>query len=408
MPGQAITMLQTRLDQITEQDVNRFVADTRLPESAVLDYKRDFDLSSSKGKKAFLADVCAFANNGGGHIIVGVDELRDEGEEKTGLPVAPPRGAKAFNKSVAEDVVHASIEPRIGSFVEIQPVPGQWGDGPIYVVRVQRTWNPPHCVTSGDQRTYYRRSGTKSEPMTTDQIRDAFVGAADLGERIARFHLDRVQRVVDGGTTFPLSDNAESRGRTIVHVVPLSYFASGDRLALDNVPTLKPSRRCSGWDPPIPNFDGKIAYAGKPVADSHIQLFRNGVVELVDTGIVAEWKGEQALNPNHVESEVLHALEQASTFFESQAELHAPYAMHLTLVDVKGSVIPATEMRDTRHAHPIELDRLSFPDLRIDDVTGDLPTLLRPLFDILWQAGGRNRSFNYDPETGEYKNGWMR
>jgi len=245
-------MLHAPLDQITEQDVDRFVANAKLPESAVLDYKRDYDLRSSKGKKAFLADVCAFANNGGGHIIVGVDELRDEEDLKTGLPAAPPRGAKTFDKSIAEDVLHASVDPRIGSFVEIQAVPGQWEEGPVYVVRVRRTWNPPHCVTTGDQRTYYRRSGTKSEPMTTDQIRDAFVGTADLGKQIRAFHRDRVQRVLDGKTTFVL---AESNGRSIVHVVPLSFFASGDRLPLDNVPQLSPSSGEGGTWSPVPNFE---------------------------------------------------------------------------------------------------------------------------------------------------------
>ncbi len=400
-------MLKKPIDHISALDINQFASQAVLPETAILDYKRDYDLSNSKGKKGFLADICAFANNGGGHILVGIDEARDEKNQKTGLPENPPRGAKAFNKSVAEDVIHSSIDPRLGSFVKIQAIHDKWQDGPVYVIHVQKTWNPPHCVTSSEQRTFYRRSGTKSEPMNLDQIRDSFVESLTLGERIRSFHRERVRSVLSGGTTFfPLEGNHSSKGRTIVHVIPLSFFASGNRLNLDNVPSMKASRKGDTTFALIPNFDGRIAYTGHPAASSYIQMFRHGIVETFDTDLVYEEGDQLGLRAYQIEVNVLKTLVQANTFFESQSDVEPPYSVMFSVMGVKGSCILSPNISfDASQTHNIERDRLELPDVQIDDLTGDVEQLMRPVFDILWQASGWPKSLSYN-KSGHYKIPW--
>lgn len=387
-------MLRTPFDQINEVVVRDFVSKTRLPETASLDYKRDYDLGDSKGKKGLLADICAFANNGGGTIVVGVDEERDGSGQKTGLPVDQPGGAKTFDKSIAEDLIHACIEPRVGSFVRIQTVPGSWADGPVHIIRVERTWNPPHCVRTNELRAFYRRSGAKSEPMDMNQIREAFVGAAMLGDQIRAFHRNRVQRVLNGKTTFAL---AEKRGRSIVHVVPLGYFASGDRLPLDNVPLLSPSSGEGGTWSPVPNFDGRIAYAGRPEVTSYLQVFRHGAVEGVNTDLVYE--DDLKLRVRQIELDVLRTVRQASKFFESQPGLEPPCLVMLSVVGIEATYIPPPNPGyDTSHVHKIELDHLEFPDVQIDDLASDVAHLMKPTFDILWQSSGWTTSLSFDKE----------
>lgn len=401
-------MLHGRRDDITAEEVTQFVAQTRLPESAVLDYKRDYDLSNEKGKRAFLADLCAFANNGGGHIVIGIDEERGEDSEKTGLPVSPPSGAKLFDRSIAENILDDLIDPKIGSMVEIHEVDGGW-EGSVYIVRIGRSWNPPHCVQGREGRKYFRRSGTKSDPMTTDQIRELFIRAADLGGRVAQFHHDRVQQIVGGGTTFPLQGDEGERGHVITHVVPLSFFASGDFLALVDDPGLRPQWRC-GRHPMVPNFDGWVSYAGEAGADTHVQVFRNGAVEIVEAGIAKTHNHRDVLRQNQVECHVIHAVREALRLRDAFPDLLAPWSLHVTLDGVAGSIIPVTEIRWLRGIHAIELDHLRFPDLRLEEVAvSDLRTIvntLRPIFDMLWPASGWPRSLNYDPETGSYDNGW--
>ncbi|MFN3242957.1 MAG: helix-turn-helix domain-containing protein [Planctomycetota bacterium] len=387
-------MLRTPLDQIEEETIRHFVAKTKLPETASLDYKRDYDLRDSKGKKGLLADICAFANNGGGHILVGVDEQRDATGAKTGMPVDQPSGARWFDQSVAENLIHASIEPRIGNFVRIQAVQGSWADGPVYVIKVDRTWNPPHSVTSSERRTFYRRSGANSEPMDMNQIRDAFSAAATLADRARAFHRERVQLVLSGKTTFPL---VQERGRSIVHVLPLSFFASGERLPLDNVPLLCPSSGAGGSWSPVPNFDGRIAYAGRPEATSYLQVFRHGAVEGVNTDLTYEERDRLGFRVRQVELDVLTTVEQAQKFFDSQPDLGPPCLVMLSVVGIEGTFIPPPNPGyDTSHIHTIELDHLGVLDVQLDDLAGEVEQVLRPTFDVLWQSSGWPKSLSFD------------
>ena len=43
-------------------------------------------------------------------------------------------------------------------------------------------------------------------------------------------------------------------------------------------------------------------------------------------------------------------------------------------------------------------DSLLLPDLLIDDLAVDLPSLLKPAFDAMWQASGWSRCLDYGEE----------
>jgi hypothetical protein len=70
--------MAVRFEQITEADLNALVAQ-QVPESIVLDYKRDLVGGSDKDRYEFLGDVSSFANTTGGEILFGI-------EEANGLP----------------------------------------------------------------------------------------------------------------------------------------------------------------------------------------------------------------------------------------------------------------------------------------------------------------------------------
>jgi hypothetical protein len=61
------------LDQISEQDVNTLKS-TGVPESPLIDYKRDTYGTADGDKREFLADISSFANTMGGDIVIGIDE----------------------------------------------------------------------------------------------------------------------------------------------------------------------------------------------------------------------------------------------------------------------------------------------------------------------------------------------
>ena len=68
-----MSLLDIPLNKITEADLSNLISNG-IPESPVIDYKRDTYENSDKGKREFLADVSSFANTIGGDIIIGMDE----------------------------------------------------------------------------------------------------------------------------------------------------------------------------------------------------------------------------------------------------------------------------------------------------------------------------------------------
>jgi hypothetical protein len=47
---------------------------------------------------------------------------------------------------------------------------------------------------------------------------------------------------------------------------------------------------------------------------------------------------------------------------------------------------------------PIDRDVLVLPDVMVEDFGGDPSQIMRPLFDMIWNASGLERSLNYDDE----------
>lgn len=73
----------------------------------------------------------------------------------------------------------------------------------------------------------------------------------------------------------------------------------------------------------------------------------------------------------------------------------------LTIIGVKEyrmAVAPGAYRVD----YPIDKNILQLPEVYIEDFSNDIATSLKPLFDMIWNACGYERSVNYD-EKGEWK-----
>jgi hypothetical protein len=46
--------------------------------------------------------------------------------------------------------------------------------------------------------------------------------------------------------------------------------------------------------------------------------------------------------------------------------------------------------------HSIDRDAVILPDVAIDSLDVDVPQVMKPIFDMIWNACGFPRSFNYD------------
>ena len=194
---------------------------TGVPEGVLVDYKRDAYGRADADIREFLKDISSFANTAGGHLIVGMDETG-------GIPTAIKAltGNADHELQRLESIARDGLEPRIaGLRMRAVPVSG----GYVIVVRVPKSWQPPHRISArGLNRIYGRNSGGAYE-YSVEELRVVFTASASALDRIRAFRAERLAKIDAGEAIVPLINN---NGRLVIHLVPLSAFGVGNQIDL--------------------------------------------------------------------------------------------------------------------------------------------------------------------------------
>src|SRR4051812_19667531 len=95
------------LDRISEADLQALIA-TNTTEGRELDFKRDVYGASDADKREFLADISAFANTSGGHLVIGMEESGGTATALVGLSVDPDA-----ERLRLEQNARTGLQPRI-------------------------------------------------------------------------------------------------------------------------------------------------------------------------------------------------------------------------------------------------------------------------------------------------------
>jgi len=384
-------MIDIPLERITYADIDRFTQE-KWPEGKTVDYKRDAYGGKDDDKKELLKDVSSFANTHGGDIIIGVDE--DKGVP-TGIPgFTVPDIDK--EKLRLEGIIRQGLEPRVEFALHHVSTPSSTS---VLVIRVKESLLAPHRVVfQGKPGEFWARSSAGKYSMDTDELRRAFTLTDSVYAQISAFRQSRVEMVAAGETPMPLMPG----GKVILHLIPVSSFRSRqmfDVAAMPQLGTEFPPMAAPGYH--RLNLDGHVAYGGGRnggACRSYTQFFRNGSVEAVLADVVREDKQEgKLLLADHYE----WTLTQENQFFKRLLAslrgvgVQPPVWCFLTIAGVKGARIPTDDhFPDENRA--IDRDTLMLPECVIDDLEVDSSVILRPMFDLVWNASGFTRSFNFD------------
>lgn len=408
-------MIQKAFDAIARADIDALVAH-QVNESKTLGYKQELPGGSDSHKKEFLHDVSSFANASGGDIIYGIKAAVDDSGRKTGAPhsVQPISGTTADEAKLRlEEMVRTGIEPRLR--VQIKEITG-WGDdgeGFVILLRIPKSFASPHMVTfKGGSRFFSRNSAGKYQ-LDVHELRTSFLATESQAERIKRFREDRLGKIVADETPVTLS----SPHRLVLHVIPIASFLNDERLDPSDY------NKMLRLFPPIDgsvqsyryNLDGFATfgsrYEGEDGHAGYCQMFSNGTIEAVsadflDTGTMPGEQGDpQFIGSIAFERDLVEAVR---TYLRAYKELglDGPTAVSLALLGCRGAVMHvATHMmrrlRSRGHLHAIDRDTATLPDVVIDSLDVDVPAVMKPIFDAVWNACGYPGSLNYD-ESGAW------
>jgi hypothetical protein len=380
--------------------------ENRVSESRTLEYKQVLPGSADDDRREFLADVSALANTLGGDILYGIVEERGAGGKTTGIPESAPGILITGDTELRrlEEMIRDGIDPRVPT-VSVQPIPG-FINGTVVLLRIGRSWQRPHMVTFKNYSRFFARAASGKYQLDVHQIRDAFVAAASLRDRLQTFRLERLQAVRENAATTPALVEG---GRIVLHVLPITGFDAPESVALDLATTRpRPPFANLGAGHYRINFDGVQGY--EPTSDGdrcfdYVQLFRHGALEAVD----AELLSRIAQDPDR--KGVIPSLSFEGRLIDSLAGYLAnlrdwrvppPYLVGLALLKVRGLTLSMTlELADRLGGpRPIDRDDLVVPEQMIEELGQDLRLeamrALKPCFDILWQSAGIPKSPHFD------------
>lgn len=362
-------------------------------EIKTLEFKRTLVIGTDADKKEFLADVSSFANAAGGYIIYGMDA-------KDGIATALP-GMNGINldemKLRIENIIREGISPRISN-IAIHPIQLKSGTHAI-VLYIPKSWASPHTVWFQKSSKFFSRNSAGKYQLDIQEIRSAFTLSETLNERIKNFRLDRVSKIHSDDTPIALNKG----GKSILHLIPVASFQTNQTIDLPFVAqNYHKLRLYGGVAGGRYNFDGFLAFARftEGYSDGYIQIFRNGIVEIVDAYLLQERENTDHRTIPSVAYEKLMVESCAAVLnLQDQLDIEPPLFISHSITGVAGYEMA---WRDSfwqiRHAvHPIDRDILLIPEISVEDRTvKNVEVILRPIFDAAWNAAGFERSMNYD------------
>lgn len=379
-------MLPTDATEVTEPHLRALIAE-QVPEGRAVDYKQDLYGGREQDKVEFLADIISFANAGGGHLILGMTE---DNRLPTGLPGI---ACVDWDREIGRLVGWAAsgVEPRIPRLT-MHPVP-LTSDSHALVVAIPASFVGPHRLRANDLHRFYGRTAHGKYLLDIQEVRALFAQSTQNSELLRRYRAERLALIMGGETPIPLAEGPI----LVFHTIPVAALTGGLRvdpvIALDldhdnGRGWLRPLG-ASGWNHAF-NFDGVVTMT----AGAYTQLARDGMLECASSTHLDRGSVPSTALCDALVSRLGGALE-----FYRALEIPPPFAAIFSVVAAQGLRFAAGGGIDPT---PLARDTLLFPAIPIEDPDADAATVLRPVFDALWQTFGLERCPLYDTE-GRYR-----
>jgi len=385
-------MINKHLDKIDISDLKQLQSNA-VSEGKTIEYKKLLPTNSYADRKEFLADISSFSNASGGDLIFGILEENGSPKSIDGLEI------ENVDEEIRkyENIIRDGIEPRIIFATRAVNVSGKKN---IFIFRVNKSWMGPHRVIYEGHDKFYSRNSAGKYALDTNELKSAFNLSQTLTEQINKFKTERITQLISDNLPLPFYDG----GKIVLHLIPLESFSPNYRIDLNpiiNEPAKLKPIYASGWSYRI-NLEGVLSYSGDRNDKSHsyIQLYRNGIIEAVE-GLMLSAEREKKYIPSVAyEIELIKSLRE---FLNLTKELgiNMPIVIFLTLIGVNGYEMAVDRMRFWGDYYKIDKDILQLPETLIESYNTEPKDILRPMFDLVWNACGFKRSYNFD-EAGNW------
>ncbi len=389
-------MIQKKLSEITKDDIKQLV-DNQVLEGKTLEYKSALPGNGDEDKREFLADVSSLANTDGGDLIFGVFEDKKD--------IVSDFGIEILNCDTEiqrlENIIRDGISPRIDTDLKVIDIDGKKS---ILIIRIKPSLSSPHRVIFKNSNRFYKRNSNGKYEMDVFELKNAFGTSGKIIDSIREFRKKRVFDIKanEGPTNLESTDNFLT-----VHIVPLSGVIYRNKLTNKQILYLSEGRinsfkplYSSGYSHRI-NLDGVYVYSGNSgKISSYTQIFRNGSIEGFDCRIITprtEYQDDDRKNVPMVaiENVLIKAIKENLDLLKT-LEIEPPYFVFITISGIEGYSIQLPSSHISRDTNEITENEIYLPEVIINDFEEDVVKVLKPVFDMVWNAAGFSRSYGYD------------
>ncbi len=376
------------VSQLEEQDLLEIVARQEI-ETKTLEFKREISINTDAEKKEFLYDVTSFANASGGIIFYGIDETEGVASSIRGINDINPDKEKLK----IENILRSAVTPRIPG-ISIHSV--ELSDNSfVLIIAIPKSWASPHMVAYKNNSRFFTRHSTGKYQMDVQEIRQAFLLTENISSRVKEFRTQRLSDIISGEIPIPMKEGA----KVILHSIPLSAFEPAQQIDInfvnEKIYILAPQSTNARF-----NFDGLLSYSKyNNEAIIYHQVLRSGIIEIVDIDMLDDTYDKELIIPSlKFEKEIINRFIRILQI-QQQLHLEPPILLFLTLTGVKSYKMAVSQnirFRYHLHDYEIEKDVLLIPEILIENYPTDdnLPVILKPMFDAVWNASGWDESKN--------------
>jgi hypothetical protein len=374
------------LNQITEDHIEA-LAKENVAEGQHIDYKKELHVDVDRTKDEFRKDVIAFANASGGDIVYGVEEKPSGiAHNVCGIPLTD---ADATKRSLHQ-ILSAHVRPRLPS-VTIEEIPLH-GKNPALIVRVPASFVRPHRVeiqesTRRGDLQFWVRHQSQNMRMDVDELGHAFGSTQSSIDRIRDFRADRLSRLVNNDSPIPM----EEQPKVVLHLVPTGAFLLDTKHDVRKAASALNRRTTWGINYRY-NFEGFLAWLNMP-ATRYVQVFRHGSLEAAGSDSPLLNVREQYVPSFAFEQHFISTLPELLAVQE-ELGVSPPILIMLSLIGIENFRLAVQGGLSPLIGRAV----VPLSEVLVDRFDCDPAIVLKPVFDMLWNAAGYEGCANYDAD----------
>ena len=369
-----------RLRDITEADVRQLV-NSGLEEHLQLEYKSALYDDGKDQARESLLDICMFANAGGGILLIGVSEQRDENGQATGVP--DPTATLGVEISNPEQLllsydarVVSNIQERLP--VEMSAIP--IADRYVVAIRVPNSMSKPHRVHYQGRVNFPSRRERHKYETDVREIKEMVMRTASRLEGAQ-------EKLRQSRFLFNPADRREGRPTLVIGTIPI--FWENFMVDIQKPEVIETVTRFhlgdGNYDQPSYDFYG-LQRTIKSGEDSAVYVQRDGTIILnkrLREGIDGQ---NRYLQPTEIDR-TLKAFVQRCSEVYAAAGITGPFLLTILLRIVNPTVGRyAASLGEEQSGYVIPRD-YHFPIMQTDNLV-DVDRVIRPLCDQAHQMFG--------------------